>query len=145
MVVSLHNQKINQDVQQREAKKDKMKNMTPYESWEQEQVFRWKRANQIKHPELQLMYASLNGVRLSPGLRKKMKAQGLEPGFPDINLDVARNGYHGLRIELKRVKGGVVSKDQKIIIASLNEQNYLTVVCAGHAEAIKQIKLYLGI
>jgi len=31
-----------------------------------------------------------------------MKAEGLAPGFPDTLLDVARGGWHGLRVELKR-------------------------------------------
>ena len=31
-----------------------------------------------------------------------MKAEGLAPGYPDTLLDVARGGWHGLRVELKR-------------------------------------------
>ena len=32
----------------------------------------------------------------------KMMAEGLSPGYPDNILDVARGGYHGLRVELKK-------------------------------------------
>ncbi len=58
-------------------------------------------------------------------------------------LPVARNGYHGLYIELKRQKGGTVSETQKSWITALAEQGYKAVVCRGADEAIGTIKEYL--
>lgn len=117
----------------------------PLEEWEQKKVIQWKRENQNKHPELQLLFASLNGIRLTPGLRVKAKAQGLEPGYPDLTLDVPRHGFHGLKIELKRVKGGTVSAEQKRVIEMLRAQGYCVEVCYGHEEVISTISNYLSI
>ena len=126
-----------------------MKNMksnnSPLESKEQEIVIQWKNLNLKRYPALDMLHASMNGVRVSAGIRAKMKKQGLVAGFPDLMLDVARRGYHGLRIELKRVKGGVVSKDQARVLARMNEEGSLAKVCKGHAEAIELIEWYLGI
>lgn len=120
-----------------------MKNQSPPEAWEQEQFFRWVYANQIKHPELQLCNASMNGVKVTPSLAAKMKAQGLRKGWPDIDLPVARGAHHGLRIELKRVKGGSVSGDQKRIHELLREQGYRVEVCKGWREAVVAVETYL--
>ncbi len=122
-----------------------MKNRCPLEEWEQSQVIRWKRANQIRFPELQLLHASMNGIRVSTGLRTKMKKQGLEPGFPDLMLDVARRGYHGLRIELKRLQGGTIGVDQKRVMAQLKAEGYFVEICRGHKAAIDLICWYLKI
>lgn len=126
-------------------KKPKVKNTVPLEAKEQEAIFKWARANQTDIPELQLLNASLSGVRLTRGLSVKMKKQGMRKGYPDLFVPVARNGYHGLFIELKRLKGGVVSPEQKEWIARLREQGYLALVCKGHRAAILDIKAYLGI
>jgi hypothetical protein len=116
------------------------------EAWEQKQVIKWKRANQIKYSELQLLHASMNGVRISsPKIRKEIKEQGLEKGFPDLMLDVAKRDYHGLRIEMKRTKGGVVSKEQKLVLGKLEEAGYFVMVCKGCIEAIECICWYLDI
>ena len=117
----------------------------PTEHWEQEQFFRWVYANQIKWPELQLCNGSMNGVRVSVKVRAGLKLQGLRPGVPDIDLPVKRFPYSGLRIEMKRVKGGVVSAEQKKVHRLLAEQGYLVKVCKGHIEAIKTTMEYLGV
>jgi len=129
----------------------KKKNDSPLEEWEQEKIFKWRLENVEKHPELKLLNASLCGVRLSVGLRSKMKRQGMPKGFPDINLPVAvgiagsqRKYYPGLYIELKRLKGGAVSKEQKTWLYRLHQQGYKAVVAWGHAEAIEIIKNYLS-
>ena len=122
-----------------------IKNTTPLENWEQEQIFKWARSNQIDIPELQLLNASLAGVRLNQGLKTKMKRQGMRKGYPDIFLPVTTHHHAGLFIELKRAKGGSVSPEQKAWLARLAEQRYLAVVAKGHREAIAIIKRYLGI
>ena len=117
----------------------------PTEHWEQEQFFTWVYANQIKWPELQLCNGSMNGVRVPVKVRASLKLQGLRPGVPDIDLPVKRFPYSGLRIELKRIKGGVVSADQKRVHRLLAEQGYLVKVCNGHVEAIETTMEYLGV
>ena len=122
------------------------KNQTPLEEKEQEAVFHWIRSNQIKYPKLQLAYGTLNGVRLAPKLRKKMYLQGNRKGVPDICLPaMGKNLESGLYIELKRTKGGSVSKAQKEYIELLKNQGFIAIVCKGHIEAIKTIKEYLGV
>ena len=123
----------------------KKQNDSPLEEWEQEQLFIWAQCNQNKYPDLKLLNGSLCGVRLRPGQRLKAKRQGMPKGFPDINLPVVCYPWTGLYIELKRVKGGVVSKEQKWWLKKLSEQGYYAVVAKGHKEAIKLIKNYLGI
>ena len=122
------------------------KNISPLEEWEQEQTFRWIRSNQIRIPELQLAYGTLNGVRLAPKLRKKMYLQGNRKGVTDIVLPAkSKTGFYpGLYLELKRLKGGSVSPDQKKYMRLLDEQGYCTRVCKGHKAAIELIKNYLG-
>ena len=121
------------------------KNQSPPEAWEQEQLFAWLRANQAKHTVFQLVNASMNGVRVSPRLRLAMKRQGLRAGVPDIDVPVARGGYHGLRIELKRQHGGQVSREQKAFHALLLAEGYRVEVCKGWREAQSVILDYLAI
>lgn len=122
-----------------------MKNQSPLESWEQEQFFRWVYANQTRYPELQLANGSMNGVRVSPRLRAQLKGQGLRPGVPDIDLPVRRGECCGLRIEMKRQKGGTVSAEQKRFHDLLRAQGYRVEVCKGWKEAVAVTKKYLGI
>ena len=94
-------------------------------------------------PELGLLYAIPNGGKRAIKTAIALKAQGVKSGVPDMCLPVARGGYHGLYIELKRQKGGVVSETQKSWITALAEQGYKAVVCRGADEAIGTIKEYL--
>lgn len=123
----------------------KTKNNTPLEAIEQELVFTWARANQIKYPDLQLLNGSLNGIRLAIGLRVKAKRQGMPEGYPDIFLPVSMDGFHGLFVELKRVKGGRVLEEQERWLKRLNAEGYQAVVARGHEAAIETIKDYLGV
>lgn len=126
--------------------KQKKYRPAPPEEWrEQAIVFDWARLMETRHPELSLLQGSLNGVRLPIGLAVKAKRQGLKRGYPDIFLPVSRNGFHGLFIELKRVEGGVVSKDQRHIHSRLRAEGYFVDVCKGAEHAILVIRTYLGI
>lgn len=121
------------------------KNTTPLESAEQSALFQWATNMEAEIPELWTLNGSMNGVRLaSPGVRVKAKRQGVKKGFPDINLPVTTESYAGLYIELKRQKGGTVSREQKEWLKVLNEHGYLAVVCRGCEDAKKTILEYLG-
>jgi len=117
----------------------------PKEDEEQAAIFVWSRLSEGKYPALKHLNSSLNGVRLRIGQAMKAKRLGLSKGYPDVNLPVVNKLYSGLYIELKRVKGGSVSKEQKDWIEFLNSQGYKALVCRGSAEAIKEIKDYLSI
>ncbi len=115
----------------------------PPESYEQKEIFRWSRFNIEKNEHLKYLNASLSGVRLTVGQRTEMKRQGMVKGFPDIFLPYNNGKYSGLFIELKRVKGGVLSKEQKDWLEYLNTQGHLALRCNGHADAIELIEKYL--
>lgn len=72
-----------------------------------------------------------------------LKRQGVMAGVPDLCIPVARGGFHGLYIELKRDKKSTVGKSQRYWQSLLNEQGYLALVCYGADEAISQIDRYV--
>ena len=113
------------------------------EGQEQEIIFKWADLQTAIMPELKLLNGSLNGVKLSIGSAMKAKRQGMRKGYPDIALPIARAGYHGLFIELKKDKGGRPSKEQKEWLAELNRQGYLALCIHGSKLSIDVIKMYL--
>jgi VRR-NUC domain len=136
-------------------KPSKTKNTTPLESEEQSLLFAWAKANEYRVPALTMLFASANGgsrvlTDVSGGKKIPLEAmalrrQGVKPGTPDIFLDFPSNGKHGLRIELKRQKGGVVSKEQKAWLEKYNANGYTAIVCYGFDQARDAICAYLGI
>lgn len=54
-------------------------------------------------------------------------------------------GFAGLYIELKRQKGGKVSKAQEDVIAMLRRAGYRVEVCSGWWEARDVIERYLDV
>ena len=116
----------------------------PSEYQEQCAVFTWAQLMENKYPELGLLNSSLNGVRLAIGPAMKAKRAGMKAGFPDIFLPVARNGYHGLFIELKRKGGAKPSPDQQVWLTNLSTEGYSCFCCKGAEAAIKTIGIYLG-
>lgn len=111
---------------------------------EQVALMRWARYQEKVIPELRSLFAIPNGGHRNIATARKMKAEGVKRGVPDLCLAVPRGEYHGLYIELKRVGGGVVSKEQKEWIARLIESGYRVEACHGEAQARKVILEYLG-
>ncbi len=115
--------------------------LTEYE--EQVIIFQFAEASKRKYPELFLLYSTLNGVKLTIGQAVKAKKSGLKKGVPDLVLPVPAGEFHGLYIELKREKGGVVSPEQRMWLDMLNGCGYKAMVCRGATEAIDAICDYL--
>lgn len=115
----------------------------PSESVEQIHLFHWAIIQRGKYPELDLMYHIPNGGKRDVTTAKRLKAEGTKAGVPDIHLPVARNGFHGLYIEMKKQKGGKLSKDQKEWLKALSDQGHYVAVCKGCDAAIEVIKDYL--
>lgn len=115
----------------------------PTEAQEQEALFAWAEWQLGKHPELALLHHIPNGGSRRPAEARRLKAQGVKPGVPDLCLPVARGGYHGLYIELKRSRGGRLGESQRKWLASLAEAGYLAVVARGHEEAERVLTWYL--
>jgi len=114
----------------------------PSEAQEQCVLFNWRERNIQNIPELQMMFATLNGVPLPIRLATQAKNQGNIRGVPDVMLLVPRGNYHGLMIEMK-VKGGRLSPEQKAWGKNATAYGYLYQVCFSADEAIDCIKEYL--
>lgn len=89
-----------------------------------------------------LLHHSPNGGKRNAIEAAKFKAMGVRAGFPDLMLCVARNGYHGLFIELKTEKGRQTD-NQKFYQYMLEEQGYHYVVVRSIEEFQTVINEYM--
>src|SRR5262245_9032875 len=103
---------------------------TQREHEEQKALFTWAALAAGKRPELALMFAIPNGGQRHPAVAKKLKAEGVKAGVPDICLPVARGDYNGLYVELKTVNGRATDT-QKQWMADLAKQGYAVQLCYG--------------
>ena len=119
--------------------------MVPTEDEEQMALFTW--ANHMavtgRLPELARLFHVPNGGSRGPAEAGRFKAMGVRKGVPDVFLDVPRGGFHGLRIEMKRRRGGVLSDEQADWLDYYNANGYRAVVCYGWDEARMEIEDYL--
>ena len=76
---------------------------------------------------------------------KKMQAQGVKKGIPDVFIFRPVKGAPGVVVELKRKKGGVVSDDQKKWLKTLAGFGWICYVAKGADEAIKFVRDCYGI
>ena len=113
------------------------------ESEEQRLLIEWAALMENRHSELKLLYAVPNGGLRHIRAAMALKAEGVKPGVPDLCLPVARQGYHGLYVEMKAAKGRV-SEAQGWWLKELNEQFYLARVCRSFEEARDLILGYLN-
>lgn len=119
-------------------------------------LFQWAALAKGKYPELAWLYAVPNGGLRSKAVAGKLKAQGVKSGVPDIQLDVARKGFHGLRIELKvpevkavpgitkRKAPGRTSVEQDAWLEQLRAQGYRAEVAHGWSDAMEILVDYLS-
>jgi len=101
------------------------------------------RLNRKHHPELRMLYATPNGGKRSMSEAMRLKAAGVEAGIPDMSLDVARQGYHGLKLEFKRGNKGRVDEDQKRWHEELIIEGYFVAVVRSVEEAMLATAWYL--
>jgi hypothetical protein len=91
-----------------------------------------------------LYCASAGGMWTSYLQAIKMKRTGYVKGFPDLFIYEPNQDYHGLAIEMKKEKGGVVSPEQKSWQEQLRNRGYASYICKGNEEAIKVIDEYFN-
>lgn len=115
----------------------KPKSVLPTEQQEQFVAVNWLRKRNI------LFYHVPNGGYRDYREAAKFKRLGVQPGVPDICVPVARKGYHGLYIELKRVKGGALSETQQWWRDQLIAEGYLWYEAKGAADLIEFVENYL--
>ena len=68
---------------------------------EQVKLFQWARMSEGRWPELALLFAIPNGGKRHIAVARKLKAEGVRAGVPDICLAIARGPWNALYIELK--------------------------------------------
>lgn len=118
----------------------KIKSIFPTEEQEQIALVKWLFSNKI------FFYHVPNGSCKNIAQAIKFKKLGLRSGVPDICIPIARKGFHGLYIELKRQKSVkcAVSDEQKWWIAQLMSEGYFALICRGAEDSIKVITDYFG-
>ena len=119
-----------------------MKPPMPSEHAEQVALFQWTATQYRKYPELKLLYAIPNGGHRHIATAKRMKAEGVRAGVPDLHLPVARNGHIGLWIEMKR-KGSKPRESQLEWLTELAKYGHKCVVAYSWLDAVDAIKGYL--
>lgn len=81
--------------------------MNETEESHQAALFEWAAMREHQYPELRWLHHIPNGGSRGDNPRSraihgaKLKAQGVKSGIADVFLPVARNGFHGLYIEMK--------------------------------------------
>lgn len=123
---------------------------TKSESQEQIDFIQWCNRNKSKHYKLDLIFAIPNGGKRHIVTASRMKSEGQKAGVPDLFLPVAIRDKnletsHGLFIEMKKTKGGVVSKEQKKWRDKLEGEGYRWEVAKGCEQAKAIICDYLDI
>lgn len=87
----------------------------------------------IAYPGVRI-FAIPNGGHRGKLTATKLKNEGVSRGVPDLFIP-----EWGLWIEMKRVKGGRLSPDQKDWIEYLKGCGYTAMVCQGSDDALAQV------
>lgn len=97
----------------------------------------------LKYPK-ELIFAIPNGGQRDIRVAKKLKEEGVVAGVPDMQVVSARNGYHGLFLELKNGKKGRLSDKQSAMIDFLTKKGYKCVIIRTLDDFIAETKEYFG-
>jgi hypothetical protein len=107
-----------------------MADCIPSEHEEQRETVFWFRRT---YPKV-MIHAIPNGGVRSKAAGARLKAEGVVPGVPDLFVPAWR-----MWVEMKRQKGGSVSKEQKDCKAYLENVGYTVFICKGADDAKRQI------
>lgn len=92
----------------------------------------------VKFPGVRIFHIP-NGGRRSISVAKKLRAEGVKPGVPDLYCPAWR-----MWIEMKRSKGGRLSKDQKDWIEYLEGVGDTVIVAHGARDASAKVLEWLA-
>lgn len=109
---------------------------------EQVALFDWANISEAQYPALCVMFATLNGVRLTPGLAVKTKRAGMRRGVPDVWLPYPAGKYRGLVFEMK-IRGNKCTPEQANYLTRMKLFGWKTGVCYSFEEARDLIVNYL--
>ncbi|MBK9497331.1 MAG: VRR-NUC domain-containing protein [Xanthomonadales bacterium] len=110
---------------------------------EQAALIRWAEAQKCTTPELGRLVAVPNGGKRHIKVAMALKDEGVKPGYPDILLDVARAGFHGLKIEMKSGDNKTSAKQDEWL-EWLASQGYCCYIAYGWIAARRLITEYLA-
>lgn len=119
-------------------KKNKGKS-APTEHDLQVRCLRWLRNN---HKRV-LCYAIPNGAYTTKTTARKLVAEGVCHGIPDLHIPIARGEYHSLYIEMKNGKAGRLSEYQKEMKKKLESLGNKVVVCRSLEDFVNEVETYL--
>ena len=108
--------------------------ISPSEHSEQVGFINWFRA---KYPDV-LIFAIPNGEKRAISVAKRLKAEGVVRGVPDLFIPA-----WNLWIEMKRVSGGRLSTDQKQMISYLENIGHSVIVGKGATDASQHIRKFM--
>lgn len=113
----------------------------------QARVIEWARWRANADPDFDLLYAVPNGGQRHAAVAAKLRAEGVRAGFPDLGWPIARGGFHGCYVEMKRPTESwrSVSADQRTWLRRLAVAGNFTVVCAGLDAARFVLDWYAGL
>ena len=112
---------------------------------EQKKLIKWWHmfSSSASIPE-ELLFAIPNGGKRDVITASVLKSEGVRPGTPDLLLALDTYKHAGLFIEMKKVKGGVVSDKQRAFAQIIQSNtSYQHKVCCGFDEASRAIKNYI--
>lgn len=114
--------------------KKRTSDSVPLEKEEQQKFVKWLKANKIKH------WANGLGVKLDYDVKymASLRSQGHYKGIADMTVLLPKG--RAIFIEMKRIKGGIVSPEQKKWLKDLQNLGYPSKVCYGADEAIEFVK-----
>lgn len=116
----------------------------PYEYQIQIKVINWAKGEVYKNNPLALyLHHSPNGGDRDEREAARFYAMGTKSGYPDLILDIAKGGYHGMRIELKRSDNDKESENQTTRIRLLREEGYHAVITKGYEATVAAISAYM--
>ena len=98
---------------------------------------------QLQYPKAR--YCASLGGQYQPyqSQRNRARRTGYSKGFPDLFIYEARNGYHGLALEIKTI-GGRATIEQKEWIEALNERGFKAEVVKGLPAILNLIDGYMN-
>ena len=117
--------------------------IVPSEHDEQVSLFQEMALRAKQDPRWGKAFAIPNGGLRNIIVAKKLKAEGVRAGTPDIFIPVPAGPYCGMFLEMKRRAGGVVSPEQWAFMNSMRP-HYFTAIGYGAADAIKRIADYFA-
>ena len=103
---------------------------------------------QLQYPEVPFHFDFGSGIKMTIGQAVKNKRMNPLRGYPDLFIAVARNGFHGLFIEIKKdVKIPKTNhvKEQLAVLNKLNGNGYKAIMAGGFEAVKKTINDYLNL